>query len=273
MGFRHLDATFPKYMMRTYGKNAPWEVILSVNPIVTFFCAPLCTAVLIKYKIGFRKALILGAFLSGVSPFFLAIFETYFGAVLWITVMSIGQAIWGPKLYEYSTMAAPAGREGLFVAITAAPIYLSSVPTGIMSGILLEKYCPKDGRPEDRQGNLMWFIVGCSVVTSPILLWVFRKKLLKRGEDKPPEQDQSVRVGGADTDGKPEVPTAEFDDEEFGDNGTTPMAFGMGGGNAGAAFAFGDNVGGGLSDDSDEDFDDVPAPARTSSSVNPGPAV
>merc|ERR1712066_1070173 len=78
MGFRHLDATFPKYMMRSYGSHAPWEVILSVNPVVTFFCAPMCTAVLIKYKVGFRKALILGAFLSGFSPFFLSIFESYF---------------------------------------------------------------------------------------------------------------------------------------------------------------------------------------------------
>merc|ERR1719362_2165428 len=79
MGFRHLDATFPKYMMRTYGPQAPWEVILSVNPIVTFFCAPICTAMLIKYKVGFRKALIMGAFLSGFSTFFISIFESYFG--------------------------------------------------------------------------------------------------------------------------------------------------------------------------------------------------
>lgn len=251
MGFRHLDATFPKYMMRTYGEHTPWEVILSVNPVVTFFAAPICTTLLIKYKVGFRKALILGAFLSGFSPFFFSMFESYLGAILWITVMSIGQAIWGPKLYEYSTMSAPAGREGLFVAITASPIYLSSVPTGLVSGWLLENYCPKDALPEDRRGRLLWFYVGLSVCTSPILLWVFRKKLLKRGEDKPPEegQDKRVQLGNGDTpmdeDGKlPEVPSAVSDGV---------MAWG----NSGAAWA-GMGFGGGLSDDSDADFDEDP---------------
>jgi MFS family permease len=261
MGFRHLDATFPKYMMRTYGANAPWEVILSVNPIVTFFCAPMCTALLIRYKVGFRKALILGAFLSGVSPFFLSLLDSYLGAVLWITVMSFGQAIWGPKLYEYSTMSAPAGREGLFVAITAAPIYLSSVPTGVLSGWMLEHYCPKNSTPEERDNRQLWFWVGVSVVSSPILLWIFRKKLLKRGEDKPPEQatENSMRVGNTDDNGKlPDVPTAEPDDEPLED---VKMAFG----NAGAAWA-GYDMGGGLSDDSDEDFDED-APVRSTTSM------
>jgi len=249
-GFRHLDATFPKYMMRTYGPNAPWEVILSVNPVITFFCAPVFTALLIRFKIGFRKALILGAALSGFSPFFLAASESYLGAILWISVMSIGQAIWGPKLYEYSTMSAPTGREGLFVAITAAPIYLSSVPAGVMSGWLLENYCPRNSRPEERQGRLLWFWVGCSVVGSPIFLWIFRKKLLKRGEDKPPEQseDKAIRVDDKDPtpreEGKrPEVPSAEAEND-------APISFG----NAGAAWA-GFDMGGSLSDDDDEDFD------------------
>mmetsp|Transcript_33402 Transcript_33402/g.92266 ORF Transcript_33402/g.92266 Transcript_33402/m.92266 type:complete len:676 (-) Transcript_33402:141-2168(-) len=263
MGFRHLDATFPKYMMRTYGPNAPWEVVLSVNPIVTFFCAPMCTAFLIKYKVGFRKALILGAFLSGFSPFLFATIENYLGAILWITVMSLGQAIWGPKLYEYSTMSAPTGREGLFVAITASPIYLSSVPTGLVSGWLLEHYCPKDGREEDRHGGLLWFFVGVSVCTSPILLWVFRKRLLKRGEDKPPEQvqDKAQIIGNRDMSVDeeshlPEVPSAASCGKAVAG---TPIW-----GNAGAAWA-GMGMGGSLSDDSDADLDEN-APERTESS-------
>lgn len=251
-GFRHLDATFPKYMMRTYGPNAPWEVILSVNPVVTFFCAPICTAVLIKYKVGFRKALILGAFLSGFSPFLLATFESYLGAVMWITVMSLGQAVWGPKLYEYSTMSAPAGREGLFVAITAAPIYLSSVPTGILSGWLLEHFCPKNSDPEDRNTRMLWFWVGLSVCTSPVLLWIFRKKLLKRGEDQPPEaQDQGMQLDNKDLTldeegNTPTVPSAQATMEEF----DAPIGFG----NAGAAWAGYD--GAGHLTDSDDDFEE-----------------
>jgi len=256
MGFRHLDATFPKYMMRTYGENAPWEVILSINPIVVFFCAPVCTALLIKYNVGFRKALLLGAFLSGFSPFFLAAFESYLGSIVWITIMSIGQAIWGPKLYEYSTMSAPQGREGLYVAITASPIYLSTVPTGLVSGWLLEHYCPKNSRPEDRQGQLLWFWVAVSVCTSPILLWLFRKKLLKRGEDKPPEQvqDQRLRVGSSEVD---------LDEEQLLEVPSATHEGNVVWGNAGVAWAgMGTDMGGSLSEDSDADFEDDPSEAR-----------
>eukprot|EP00931_Biecheleriopsis_adriatica_P049666 TRINITY_DN28731_c0_g1_i1.p1 TRINITY_DN28731_c0_g1~~TRINITY_DN28731_c0_g1_i1.p1 ORF type:complete len:672 (+),score=107.61 TRINITY_DN28731_c0_g1_i1:79-2094(+) len=251
MGFRHLDATFPKYMMRTYGPNAPWEVILSVNPIVTFFCAPLCTALLIKYKVGFRKALILGAVLTGFSPFIFAAAENYLGMVLWITVMSLGQAIWGPKLYEYSTMSAPSGREGLFVAITAAPIYLSSVPAGMISGWLLATYCPKDAAPEERQGSKLWLFVGISVAWTPVLLWILRKKLLKKGEDKPPEPPQGTatvlgnrELAPHEESKLPEVPSAILEE-------SMPVW-----GNAGAAWA---GMGGSLSDDSDDDFLEEPA--------------
>eukprot|EP00928_Gymnodinium_smaydae_P043019 TRINITY_DN28911_c0_g2_i1.p1 TRINITY_DN28911_c0_g2~~TRINITY_DN28911_c0_g2_i1.p1 ORF type:complete len:708 (+),score=127.57 TRINITY_DN28911_c0_g2_i1:104-2227(+) len=258
MGFRHLDATFPKYMMRTYGPNAPWEVILSVNPIVTFFCAPVCTAILIKYKVGFRKALILGAFLTGFSPFIFAFVENYLGMVLWIVVMSLGQAIWGPKLYEYSTMSAPTGREGLFVAITAAPIYLSSVPAGLISGWLLENYCPKNARPEDMQGGLLWLYVGFSVAWTPVLLWILRKKLLKKGEDKPPDQPSghATIIGNRelalDEESRlPEVPTASLEDH-------VPVW-----GTSGAAWA---GMGGSLSDDDDDDFAEAPAAAKASES-------
>lgn len=31
--FRHLDATFPKYMVRTHGKEVPFGIIISLNPI------------------------------------------------------------------------------------------------------------------------------------------------------------------------------------------------------------------------------------------------
>lgn len=32
--FRHLDATFPKYMVRTHGKEVPFGLIISLNPIL-----------------------------------------------------------------------------------------------------------------------------------------------------------------------------------------------------------------------------------------------
>ena len=34
MVFRHVDATFPKYMIRTHGKDVPYGLIISLNPVL-----------------------------------------------------------------------------------------------------------------------------------------------------------------------------------------------------------------------------------------------
>merc|ERR1719199_2436227 len=35
MAFRHMDATFPKYYIRTHGHDAPFEMIVGIEPLVT----------------------------------------------------------------------------------------------------------------------------------------------------------------------------------------------------------------------------------------------
>ena len=42
--------------------------------------------------------------------------------------------IWSPTLYEFSTMAAIEGKEGMYLAITMAPMYLAALPVGLISG-------------------------------------------------------------------------------------------------------------------------------------------
>merc|ERR1711979_154796 len=113
-----------------------------------------------------------------------------------------------------------------------------------------EHWCPKKSLPEERHGHLLWFIIGLTVCTSPILLWIFRKKLLKKGEDKPPEQAQDqkpIPVGSRDIamdDERafPDVPSAAAD--------TADVVASMAWGGASAAWA-GMDLGGTLSEDSD----------------------
>ena len=44
--------------------------------------------------------------------------------------MAMGDAIWSPRLYEYSTMIAPEGYEGTFVAVTFVPQYVAAGVVG-----------------------------------------------------------------------------------------------------------------------------------------------
>lgn len=185
MTFRHLDATFPKYFIRTFGPQAPFELILCINPIVTMLATPVVTGLLLSYQVRYDRTLIFGAFVSGISIFCLSIWESFSGAVMFVMVLSIGEAIWSPKLYEFSTMAAPEGREGIYVAITMAPMYLASVPVGTLSGWALQQWCPKGSTAEERDTRLMWFVLGLIGFSSPALLWLFRRWLLRPGDDVP----------------------------------------------------------------------------------------
>ena len=54
--------------------------------------------------------------MSAASGFILVIGAHYWTAIAFVTVLSLGEAIWSPSVYTYTMMLAPTGREGLYVA-------------------------------------------------------------------------------------------------------------------------------------------------------------
>jgi hypothetical protein len=78
--FRHLDATLPTYLVRSFGKDVPKGKIYAINPFMIIFLTPLVSALtsnnahfdMIKY----------GGYISAASPFFVA-FSTSIWAVIW----------------------------------------------------------------------------------------------------------------------------------------------------------------------------------------------
>jgi hypothetical protein len=70
------------------------------------------------------------------------------------------------------------------MAYSKAPMFFAKVAAGPATGILLANLCPESG---SRNTELMWIIVGISVMVSPITLFLGRKWLdvetrEKRGE-------------------------------------------------------------------------------------------
>lgn len=194
--FRHLDATFPKYFVRIWGVDAPFEIYVALNPVITMALTPIMTGVLLKCGMGLQSTLLLGSLLSGLSVFSLALSESQEAAIGFVFMLSLGESIWSPKLYEFSTMTAPEGGEGMYVALTFAPLYMASFFTGFLSGWALQRYCPKD-HPELRNTRLMWFIIGLTAFISPVILYMTRSCLFveedeKRmhAEDEEPEGEQ-----------------------------------------------------------------------------------
>jgi hypothetical protein len=165
MIFRHLDATLPKYMIREFGKDVPKGTIYSINPLMIMILVPLITAATTKVD-----PLIMihhGCYISATSVFFLVLSTSIPACVFFVVFLSIGEAIWSPRLYDYTCSIAKEGREGTYMALSSAPLFLAKLPVGMMSGYLLQKFCPEEG---ERNSKIMWLIIGLTTASSPILL-------------------------------------------------------------------------------------------------------
>lgn len=177
--FSHMDATFPKYSTREFDKDFPYELLMAINPIAIICFVPVCTYLTDKFQLGFAPVLIIGSFFSGVSPLFLAMSDSVAASVMWLLMLSVGEAIWSPKLIEYGVAIAPEGREGTYMSLSQAPLFLSKLATGGFSGWLLETYCPEQGT---RNPKMMWLIIGMTTFL-PCILLVLARPLLIKDED------------------------------------------------------------------------------------------
>merc|ERR1712147_393400 len=78
----------------------------------------------------------------------------------------------------------------------SAPIFLAKLPVGVLSGYLLQEYCPKEG---ERNSVMMWWIIFLITMPAPFLLTLFRSCLGTTGQD---EEDPKAmkRIGTSSSD-------------------------------------------------------------------------
>ncbi|CAD7699196.1 unnamed protein product [Ostreobium quekettii] len=184
MIFRHLDATLPKYQTRAFGCDAHVGLVYSINPFIIICLVPIVGAV--TTHLNHFDMIHYGSYLTALSPFWMVAFQSEWAAALFVLMLSLGEAIWSPRWYDYSMSIAPQGKEGVFTAMAAAPLFLAKLPTGALSGKLLSEYCPDTGAcgkhgdmvgtpvagTQSCDGRTLWFVVGLTVMMSPLaMLW------------------------------------------------------------------------------------------------------
>jgi hypothetical protein len=81
--------------------------------------------------------IILGAFFNSMAPIFLIDELTITSIILFIAVLSLGESLNSPKMYEYIFFFSRKGREGMFLSLAALPTYITQALGGYLSGILL----------------------------------------------------------------------------------------------------------------------------------------
>jgi hypothetical protein len=86
-------------------------------------------------------------------------------------ILTVGEALWSPRLYEYNVAIAPPGREATYVSLGMLPFFLAKLLVGPSSGYLLEAFCPAEG---PRQSAVLWAIIGAVTMVGPLGIFLGR---------------------------------------------------------------------------------------------------
>jgi len=194
--FLQMDYVFPKFGDRELGLNAPVGKIAGINSIIIIFLAPVVGA--LTQKFSAYRMVVFGGAICAAGVFVMALPTNWFeplangafgdwlghgylrlhGAIhpyyvmsaLYLTVFSVGEAFYSPRVYEYAAAIAPPGQEASYGSLAYLPFLVGKLLVGT-SGWLLAMFCPATG---PRRSDLMWLIFACAASVAPIGLLLFR---------------------------------------------------------------------------------------------------
>ncbi len=177
--FAHNWLTLPYYINRAFAGS--WvgdyfELFSNINPLLIFVLTPVVAALTARYRV--YKMMIAGTFVMAVPTFLLAVGPNPFLLLLYIFLMSVGEAMWQPRFLQWVAEIAPKGKAGAYMGIAQFPWFLTKVVTGFYSGWFLAHYCPAIG-PQNTE--FLWFVYGLIAMVSPVAL-LLAKGWMLRGE-------------------------------------------------------------------------------------------
>jgi len=220
LAFYIFHVMFPTYATRVFGYDFPVVSLFgTLNPAMIVFLVPLVSVLTVKIRS--YSMLIFGTFFSALSVFIcfipdsmaLAIGDTWFGTwlfdywveapvgnrdpfvislVLFIIVFTIGEAIWSPRLMQFSAEIAPRGKEGAYMSLAVLPYFLGKIGATVMADILTERYFA-NGMVEFPDHELSWFWIAIMCLISPVGMVLFKGTFTK-SEKMAEEEADAVRA-------------------------------------------------------------------------------
>jgi POT family proton-dependent oligopeptide transporter len=103
--------------MREFGENVAKGTIYAINPALIIILVPLFTAATTDQDP--LTVIHYGTYISAASVFCLVLSTSISACVAFVTLLSIGEAIWSPRLYDYTMSVCEEGREGTFQQLLA----------------------------------------------------------------------------------------------------------------------------------------------------------
>jgi MFS family permease len=177
--FVHMHSTWPKFITRERGEGFEWGKLWALNSWLILLFTPFATA--FTRHIPAFKVIMFGSFITAACPFIFALGSSTEIQVLGIVVLTIGEALWSPRSYEYNVSIAPKGRESTYVSLAVLPYFFAKFFVSMTAGKLLTAYCPAEG---ERHPAIMWSIIGLITMLGPIGILALRNVINPRRESE-----------------------------------------------------------------------------------------
>ena len=172
--FAHNWLTLPVYYKRAFTGlvSDNFEFFTNFNPLLIFILTPMVAALTVKKDT--YKMMIYGTFVMAFPTFILALGPSIYTVFAYLTLMTIGEAMWQPRFLQWVAEIAPKGMTGIYMGIGQFPWFLTKVVTSLYSGWFLMHYAPEGVDPSKMNTETMWFIYGCIAMISSISLFFAR---------------------------------------------------------------------------------------------------
>ena len=105
--------------------------------------------------------------------------QFYFCLLIFIALLTIGEAIWEPSLMQFAAEIASPYKEGSYVALAYLPLFLGQFLAGPMSGFLLETYLPSGNEGDYSLHYMVWVWIGAVGAITPLRMVFFRNLFSK----------------------------------------------------------------------------------------------
>lgn len=168
--FQHAHLTWPKYTQREVAKDFDFAFYWAINPAMVILLTPVVTA--LTRRLSAFWCIVGGSLVTTASVFFLVFSSAVWAQVCFVVLLSIGECVWSPRLYEYTAVVAPPGREASYMGLSQVPMFFAKPAVGWMSGWMLATWCPDSG---PRNASLMWLVIGCTTLLGPLAIVGLRK--------------------------------------------------------------------------------------------------
>ena len=148
----YLYMLMPKYWERTIGADATIGLLNAINPVGIVIGLILFIPLANKFRVV--NMLVFGSIVSALAlvPDGDALADLQRRHRAWPTtswrssawsILTVGEVLWSPKLYEYTAAIAPKGQEGTYLGFSMIPYFLAKTIVSWFSGDWLMRWSPE----------------------------------------------------------------------------------------------------------------------------------